>query len=110
MHECLQSEGVEALYITLPGESTGVCACLIDDEGDRSMIARLGAAERIAECHLQEEAIRERVQRAHSIFVEGYLFGHSPDVILALAKNCSAYQVDFQINAFFWQKKKGGGG
>ena len=103
--ECLQSEGVESVYIPLSNQSTGVCACLLSANGDRSMCTRLGAAQHIAEHHLRNDVILNRIRSAHCIFVEGYFFGHSPDVVLALAEMCSDSQVCFLTNGViknFW--------
>ncbi|GFS82778.1 adenosine kinase 1 [Nephila pilipes] len=92
MKNQLRSEGVLPLYVTVPEEKTGVCACMTCD-GMRSMCTRQGAAAKFAKEHLFLEPVNSKLKMANCIFVVGYFLGHSPDVVLNLAELCSPTQV-----------------
>ncbi|GFX24220.1 adenosine kinase [Trichonephila clavipes] len=92
MKNQLLSEGVLPLYVTVPHEKTGVCACLTCN-GLRSMCTRQGAASKFDKEHLFVEPIHSKLKRANCIFVVGYFLGHSPDVVLKLAEFSSPSQV-----------------
>ncbi|GBM07729.1 Adenosine kinase [Araneus ventricosus] len=89
----LHTEGVSPLYVTLPEARTGVCVCLLSDEGERSMVVRQGAAALFRAEHLKTDIIKPHVERAHCVFVEGYFIVHSPDVVFYFAEHHSSSQI-----------------
>ncbi|GFQ98980.1 hypothetical protein TNCT_264251, partial [Trichonephila clavata] len=66
MKNQLQSEGVLPLFVTVPHEKTGVCACLICN-GFRSMCTRQGAAAKFAKEHLFVEPVHSKLKVASCI-------------------------------------------
>ncbi|KAF8764532.1 adenosine kinase-like isoform X2 [Argiope bruennichi] len=92
LRDQLMSEDVIPLFVKEPKAKTGVCACLTFD-GMRSMCTRHGASAKFSKEHLYLEHIYSKVKTAHCIFIVGYFVGHSPDVVLDLAENCSPSQV-----------------
>ncbi|XP_055941750.1 uncharacterized protein LOC129971539 [Argiope bruennichi] len=89
----LQTEGVTPLYVKLPEERTGICACLLSDEGERSMVVRQGAAALFRAEHLKTDVIHPYVESSHCVFVEGYFIVHSPDVVFYFAEHRSSSQI-----------------
>ncbi|GFS82777.1 adenosine kinase 2 [Nephila pilipes] len=87
MKSKLQAEGVLPLYVKLPDVSTGVCACLLSGEGDRSMCCRQGAAALFSTDHLSLDFIHSNLNRTQCIFVEGYFIVHSPKVVYTFAEH-----------------------
>ncbi|XP_071035013.1 uncharacterized protein [Parasteatoda tepidariorum] len=93
LKEKLILDGVAPLYVQSPDLKTGICACLIIDESERSMICQHEASATLRAEHLEIEDIKHDLAKADIIFVEGYFIAHSPDVVLALAKMKTSKQV-----------------
>ncbi|CAL1266071.1 unnamed protein product [Larinioides sclopetarius] len=89
----LHSEDVSPLYVTHPEARTGVCGCLLSDEGERSMVVRQGAAALFRAEHLKTDIIRPYVETSHCVFLEGYFIVHSQDVVFYFAQHRSASQI-----------------
>ncbi|GFX24223.1 adenosine kinase [Trichonephila clavipes] len=87
MKSKLETEGVLPLYVRIPEASTGVCACLLSRDGERSMCCRQGAAALFSTDHLKLDFVRSNLERTQCIFVEGYFIVHSPNVVYTFAEN-----------------------
>ena len=79
-------DGVNAVYMVVPGVSTGTCACLITDNGrSRSLCAYLGASQKFSINHLLDNY--HLVEKARIFYTSGFHLVVSPDSILNLANH-----------------------
>ncbi|KAG8197233.1 hypothetical protein JTE90_011385 [Oedothorax gibbosus] len=93
MRENLQTEGVHPIYFRIPGEKTGVCACLLSPGGKRSMCTRHGAAAKFSVRHLHDPNFKTWLDKADCVSVVGYFLVHSPEAVAELAELCRPEQV-----------------
>lgn len=79
-------DGVNAVYMVVPGVATGTCACLITDNGkSRSLCAFLGASQKFNLSHVIDNY--NLVERARVFYTSGFHLVVSPDAILNIANH-----------------------
>ncbi len=86
---CSRDDGVNVCYMVTDKEKTGTCAVLIN-EGERSLVANLGAANSFNVSHLESESAKNVMANASIYYVTGFFLTVSVDSILKLAKDASA--------------------
>jgi adenosine kinase len=104
------SDGVAALYKEDPETPTGTCAVLIT-ERNRSMVARLGAANHYKRDHYDTEPIQKAVQKAKVFYGTGYFLTVSPDTLVSIGQHAATHNKLFTTNLsapfvieFFWER------
>lgn len=102
------SDGVRVLYKEDPNTPTGTCAVLIT-ERERSMVARLAAANLYKKDHYDSEPVQQVIQKAKVYYGTGYFLTVSPDTLLELGQHAAANNKLFSTNLsapfiieFFW--------
>jgi len=104
------SEGVQVLYQEDPSAPTGICAVLITGN-NRSMVARLAAANNYKKDHFDSEIVQQTIQKAQVYYGTGYFFTVSPDTLVSLGQYAAKTNKPFLtslsapfIVEFFWDK------
>jgi len=104
------SEGVQVLYQEDPVTPTGICAVLITGK-NRSMVARLAAANNYKKDHYDSELVQQTVQKAKVFYGTGYFLTVSPDTLVSLGQYAAKANKPFLtslsapfIVEFFWEK------
>jgi len=103
-------DGVHVLYQEDPVAPTGTCAVLITDR-ERSMVARLAAANNYKKDHFDSEPIQQAVEKARFYYGTGFFLTVSPDTLVSIgqhaAKNNKAFLTNLSapfIVEFFWER------
>jgi len=94
-----KKEGLRDMYQVEPkgGEPTGACAVILTGH-DRSLVTKLGAAEKFKSSHLDKPEIKELMEGASHYYVEGFFLTHGLESTLKLAKQSTAAKKTFAIN------------
>jgi adenosine kinase len=95
MEEVARKDGLRTLYLRVASQPTGKCAVLVVD-GERSLVASLGAAE-----HYSLEHARANwavVESARVFYISSFFMTHSAAVILAVARHSAEAQKRFVMN------------
>jgi len=105
-----EKDGVEVHYFVKNGQPTGTCAVLIH-ERERSLIARLGAAEHYDPAHFDSKEIQDLLSNAGFFYATSFVLTHSPNVILKMGQFAKEHNKVLTINIsapflvdFFWEK------
>jgi adenosine kinase len=83
MEKVAGAEGMVTRYLRVPTAKTGTCAVLVVD-GERSLVASLGAAEKYDLAHT--EANWSAVEAARVFYISSFFMTHSHAVIMRVAK------------------------
>ena len=83
MEKVAGAEGLVTRYLRAPSAKTGTCAVLVVD-GERSLVANLGAAEHYDLAHT--EANWAAVEAARVFYISSFFMTHSHAVIMRVAK------------------------
>lgn len=75
-----QEDGLRVEYAVDEEHSTGLCACLIQDH-ERSLVARLGAANHYPASHIEQPAIQELLKEVRIIYCSGYFLTVSAETV-----------------------------
>jgi adenosine kinase len=100
-----RQDGVDVQYLISETEPTGSCGVLVNN-AERSLVARLGAAEKYSVSHLESAAIQALVQKASHFYISGFFMTHSHDSILKVAQHAAAADKVMCMNTsatFLWE-------
>jgi len=111
LREAAEKDGVAVHYYTnKSGVPTGTCAVLIK-ERERSLIARLGAAEHYDPAHFDSEETQKLLKNATHFYATSFFLTHHADVILKMGQFAKENDKVMTINIsapflvqFFWEK------
>jgi len=78
LQSCAESDGVLVHYLKDTEHPTGTCAVLVKD-GERSLIANLGAANHFKKAHLETALARGIVNYTRILYVAGFFLTVSPE-------------------------------
>ena len=92
-----EREGLHSAYQVNKTVPTGCCAVLITGE-HRSLVTRLGAAEKFTPDHLSTPEVEKLTQNAKFFYVGGFFLTHGLESTLILAKRALERQTPFSIN------------
>jgi len=87
LKECATADGVAVHYME-DDAPTGTCAVLVN-EGDRSLIANLSAANNYKTTHFETDAIQKVVSDATHIYSAGFFLTVSPETIQKVGAHCA---------------------
>jgi adenosine kinase len=80
------SEGnVEQHFVSTKEAATGTCAVLIVDK-ERSMVTRLGAAEKFTDAAFQSEEVQKHMKAAKLYFSTGFFLSVVPNSLVSMGK------------------------
>lgn len=88
--------GLVVRYQRVEGKPTGKCAVLVGSDGERSLVASLGAAECYDAAHL--DANWACVEAARLVYISAFFMTHSAAVIMRVAKHCAEHGKTFAMN------------
>lgn len=100
-----RQDGVDVQYLISETEPTGSCGVLVNNS-ERSLVARLGAAEKYAVSHLESPAIQQLVNQASHFYISGFFMTHSHDSILKVAQHAADNNKVMCMNTsatFLWE-------
>jgi adenosine kinase len=85
LEKCALEDGVKVIYQKNPEVSTGTCAVLVNN-GERSLVANLAAANTFTHAHLDTAEAKEAVAKAQIVYISGFFLTVSMDSIMTVAK------------------------
>lgn len=85
LEDAARKDGVNVVYMRTE-QPTGKCAVLVND-GERSLVAQLGAAEHHKLEHLQDAANWPIIEAARFYYIAAFFITHSAGTILHVAKH-----------------------
>lgn len=97
LRKCAEGDGVNVSYMVDASVPTGTCACLIKEK-DRSMVARLAAANKYESKHLDEENVKAIWSNAANYVIEGYFLTVAVPAMLTIAEHASSNKKDFALS------------
>lgn len=97
MAKIAADQGLNVRYHVTEGHPTGTCAAAVMD-GERTLVASLGAAEHYSMDHLNLPETQELVARAKVIYVEGFFMPVSREAIMALSSHATRVGQVFGMN------------
>jgi adenosine kinase len=104
------SEGVKVLYHEDQVTPTGICAVLITGR-DRSMVARLAAANNYKKEHYDSQQVQEAIQKAKVFYGTGYFLTVSSETLVSLGQYAAKTNKPFLTSLsapfivdFFWDQ------
>jgi adenosine kinase len=98
LKEIAERDGLRVEYMVEgSGARTGVCACLITGR-NRSLVAKLGAANSYRLEHLLEESLTKCVHQARIIYITGFFLTVSPETIQHLAQIAHEHRKTLAMN------------
>lgn len=92
-----EREGLHSAYQVNESTPTGCCAVLITGHS-RSLVTRLGAAEKFTPDHLATADVQKLLDNAKYFYVGGFFLTHGVESTLIVAKKASERGVPFSIN------------
>lgn len=98
-------DGVDVQYLISETEPTGSCGVLVHD-AERSLVARLGAAEKYSVSHLESPAVQALMNAASHFYISGFFMTHSHESILKVAQHAAATNKVMCMNTsapFLWE-------
>ncbi|PWN45679.1 Ribokinase-like protein [Ceraceosorus guamensis] len=90
-------EGLRSAYQVTPDHPTGSCAVVITGH-DRSLVTRLGAAEKFDKAHLETPEVKQLTDNAKFFYMGGFFVTHGAEVGLIVAKKAKEIGVPFSLN------------
>lgn len=78
-------EGLESAYQVVDDAPTGSCAVVLTGH-DRSLVTRLGAAEKFSPSHLDKPEINALLEGAKMFYLGGFFLTHGEESALRMAK------------------------
>lgn len=87
-----QREGLRSVYQVDKQTPTGCCAVIITGQ-DRSLVTRLGAAEKFDKSHLESAEAKEVIAGAKFFYIGGFFLTHGVESTLILAKKAKESNV-----------------
>lgn len=97
LREAAQSDGLVVEYLEDEEAPTGTCAVLLNGK-NRSLVARLGAANNYKGDHLLQEALQAHIDRSQLIYITGFFLTVSPETIIHLANIAHEHNKLFTMN------------
>jgi adenosine kinase len=85
--ECATADGVLVHYQKDPTTPTGTCACLINDQGERALIANLAAANNFQPTHLETDLAKQIIQSAKYYYMAGFFLTVSVASLVQVAEH-----------------------
>uniref|UniRef100_A0A7S3JWM6 Adenosine kinase n=1 Tax=Aureoumbra lagunensis TaxID=44058 RepID=A0A7S3JWM6_9STRA len=99
LQDCAADAGVTVAYMHDKTTPTGVCACLIDDTNERTLITRLDAANNYAKSHLESDELQTLLLSAKLVYSAGFfLTSGGPDCTKLLGEHCVKYHKRYCLN------------
>ncbi|KDN45917.1 Ribokinase-like protein [Tilletiaria anomala UBC 951] len=92
-----EKEGLKSCYQVVESEPTGSCAVVITGH-NRSLVTRLGAAEKFSPSHLATAEVQKLVEGAKMFYLGGFFLTHGIESALIIAKAASKQGVPFTMN------------
>ena len=84
------SDGVNVQYMVTEDAPTGTCAVLVTEDGERSLIANLAAANLFKADHLTTEASKSVIDNSSIFYITGFFLTVSCEAIDIIGKECVA--------------------
>jgi len=97
LERCATEDGVLVCYQKNPAVPTGTCAVLING-GERSLVAKLAAANTFTQSHLETSEAKEIIAKAQIFYISGFFLTVSVDSILTIARDCVENNKVFCMN------------
>jgi len=97
LEKCAKNDGVFTHYMQDPKEPTGTCAVLVKD-GERSLIAHLGAANNFKPSHLETNLAKSIIESANYYYIAGFFLTVSIESIELVAKHAVKENKVFCLN------------
>jgi len=97
LEQAARAGNVNVQYLKDPEAPTGTCACLIVDS-DRSLVARLGAANNYQHSHYESQAIQGFVKNASHFYATGFFLTVSPQTLVSIGEYANANNKTFVLN------------
>jgi hypothetical protein len=88
-------DGLKVVFQKTPGVATGTCAVLIN-EGERSLVANLAAANTFTAAHLESAEAKEAISKAQILYTAGTL----PYIRCKLVLSCPRFKNSFWYSVF----------
>lgn len=92
-----EREGLHSAYQVDEATPTGCCAVLITGQS-RSLVTRLGAAEKFTKEHLQTPDVKALLDNAKFFYVGGFFLTHGTESTLVVANKALERGIPFSIN------------
>ncbi|KAJ8602443.1 hypothetical protein CTAYLR_001265 [Chrysophaeum taylorii] len=97
--EVATAAGVTVEYQIDAATPTGLCAVLVDDSNERTLITRLDAANNYKRSHLESEAVQKLLGAANVVYSAGFfLTSGGPDCTTLLGAHCVENGKHFCLN------------
>lgn len=95
--ECASADGVLVHYMKDTANPTGTCAVLVKD-GERSLIAALGAANHFKPSHLETDLAKKIYETSKLCYIAGFFLTVSVESLEIVAKHYAAQNKIFAMN------------
>ena len=91
--------GVTVEYLIDPSTPTGVCAAMIDETQERTLITKLEAANNYKKDHLETPAVQALLTKAKIVYSAGFfLTSGGPDCTKLLGEHCTSFGKRYCLN------------
>lgn len=113
LKESCTSSGVLSQYYETDEVGTGVCAVLVEESGERSLVTTLDAANSYKHAHTLSEPIQKIIAQAQIYYISSFFstVPEGPQTMEAIAAHAAENHKTFCINLsaefliqFFWEK------
>lgn len=98
LSEEAKKDGVNVCYQTTDTKPTGTCGVLVTDDGERSLVANLAAAETFNVSHLDTPDAMSIIEGAKIYYITGFFLTVSVDSMLKLATDAATNGKIFTMN------------
>mmetsp|Transcript_7347 Transcript_7347/g.22631 ORF Transcript_7347/g.22631 Transcript_7347/m.22631 type:complete len:352 (-) Transcript_7347:272-1327(-) len=99
LKDCATAAGVTVEYMVDEKTPTGVCAAMVDETNERTLITKLEAANNYAKSHLETEAVRKLLAASKVVYSAGFfLTSGGPDCTQLLGAHCAAEGKRYCLN------------
>ncbi|KAJ3429189.1 hypothetical protein M0812_24530 [Anaeramoeba flamelloides] len=92
-----KSDGVKPLYYKVEDHETGSCAACIY-QGERSLVANLGAANHFKINHLETELLQKHIEATKVFYISSFFLTVSPESTMLIAEHCLKNNKYFCMN------------
>ena len=88
MRDQAAGDGVNVQYMTTDEEPTGTCAVLVAEDGERTLIANLAAANKFKADHLEVAESKAAIESSSIFYITGFFLTVSCEAIDTIGKHC----------------------
>ncbi|OQS01839.1 adenosine kinase [Thraustotheca clavata] len=98
LRECASRDGVNVHYMEHDNVSTGTCAVCVSEQGERSLVANLSAANEFALTHLDDAKSKQIIDNGKLYYSAGFHLTVCPAAIMKLAEHATLSNKVFMLN------------